>query len=141
MFVCDIILQRTGRDRKVEGGSDIFATLDADAPTHQLDQFFTDRQPQSRTPIFAIQGWVKLREGGKQLMLLFSRDANSRIPYLKSKRDFLGPGPAQSLDTHRNAAYMREFDGIADEINKHLPQPQSVADDHIGNRGAVEAAG
>ena len=50
-------------------------------------------------------------------MLLFGRDANSRILYLESKRDFLGPGPAQSLDTHCDAALMREFDGIADEIN------------------------
>lgn len=74
-------------------------------------------------------------------MLLFSRDANSRIPYLKSKREFLGARPGQSLDTHHDAALMCEFDGIADEINKHLPQPQGIADDHIGYRGAVDAAG
>lgn len=43
----------------------MFTTLNADDPSHQLDEFFTDRKPQSRTAVFAIQGGVKLRERGE----------------------------------------------------------------------------
>jgi hypothetical protein len=38
-------------------------------------------------------------------------------------------------DPHENLSAGREFDGIADEVDEHLPQTRRVAEDAVGNAG------
>ena len=54
------------------------------------------------------------------------------------KADFSGPDAG--LDDQRNAAGRSELDGIAGEVEQHLPQPRSVAD-HVHRQPFVDIGG
>ena len=68
--------------------------------------------------------------------LRIGRDADAGIAQLKA--DFIGPDAG--LDHQSNAAGRGELDGVAGEIEQHLPQPCRVAD-HFQRQAFVDIGG
>ena len=94
-------------------------TLDMDAATHLLDQFFANRQTQATTAIFARCGAVCLRKGIEYLLLSVGGDADAGV----FNREQQGCRPAiviLDINVEGDCSLAGEFDAIIDQIIQHL---------------------
>ncbi len=121
------------RDRHFESRTGARLALQRDAAAHALDDAVADAQAQTRSAIAAGDAVVGLLEFAENLLLRFGRDADAGVAHQKA--DFAGP--ATRLDDQRDAAGRGELDGVAGEIEQHLPQPCRVAD-HLHRQPLVD---
>src|SRR4029077_1372272 len=72
---------------------------------------------------------VRLGELLKEPFAHFLRDTGTGVLHFKAQARLTGLRIFDSLngDLHRDAALVRELDGIAEEIEQDLPQPRRVA--------------
>ena len=117
--------------------------LDPDPAAHQLDQLAGDGQAQPGAAVLARRRAVRLGERledrlaacpagcrcrcrGPRSAGAASRDRNrSRTSSARPLHDRTTTSPA-----------LGELDGVADQVDQHLPQPARVADQAVGHVGA-----
>ena len=114
-----------------EGGAVSRIAPGSDHAAHQLDKLLADREPEAGPAISPGGGGIGLRKLGEQLRLRLRRDADAGIGDL----DSTGAGLTLShLD--QDVTVVRELDGVAHEVDEHLPEARAVADP-FGWCGAV----
>jgi len=99
---------------------------DENIATHAPGQMAGDGQTQARAAKMAGRGGVGLAEGRENPGDLFSGHADAGIAYMDRKPH----GPVDrggARDTQGDRAGIREFDGIADQIDEHLAQAGGIA--------------
>ena len=123
----------------MERGSAAHFALDPNSPAHDLDQPGRDRQPQTGAAESARGGSVGLGEGLEHFRLLLARDSHARI----GDRDAevcvtvgrRGSRFRLGRHFHDDFAPLGELDGVANEVDDHLPEPAWIADQPVGNLG------
>ena len=100
--------------------------LDPDLPAHQLHEPLADGQAQSGAAKTAADARVGLGEGGKQPLQRRGRDTDAGIPDLEAQSHGRLVGLAL-LDQQRHLPLFGELDGIADQVEQYLFQPQPIA--------------
>jgi hypothetical protein len=127
-----------GRDRQWECEPERAAAPDravgTDFSTHRLDDPFRDREPEPGAAEAPRDRTVCLAELPEEPGACLLRDADARVDDREPHPDrvawHLRPG-----DLHAHGASVRELDGVADEVQQHLPQPPGVAPErprHVG---------
>src|SRR5262249_28056235 len=121
--------------------------LDPNTAAHQFHQTTRDGEAQARAPVFPRHRTVGLYERGKNGLLLIGRNADSRVADCKVESTERGARSAGSipflarpsalcalaLPRHHDFPPFGELDGIAHEVDNHLPQPPWIADNIIRN--------
>ena len=95
-----------------------------DASVHALDDALGDRQPQAGAAELARGGAVGLLEIEEDALLIFRREADAGVAHQEADFALV----RARLDDHRDAAGLRELDGVAGEVEQHLAQARGVAD-------------
>src|SRR5208283_3630881 len=122
---------------KEERASAANRALYPDPAPHQFDKLPGNRQTQSRATVLARGGAVFLRETLKNSIHLALGNPDAGV----------GNGEAEAtwpavfrigLDTYLDPAMFGELDGVAEQIDDHLPQSVWVADEE--NRNAARNA-
>src|SRR5205823_5216939 len=106
--------------------------LGPDFSIHQCDNTRTDGQSQAGAAKLAGGGIVGLLEGSKDGLQLVRRYADARVTHRKLQtgcRSNLGI----TIYENNNLAALRKFDGVADQIGKHLLQSARVAHQEFGH--------
>ncbi len=101
---------------------------------HQLDKAQRDGKPETGTAVASRGRAVGLCERVENMSLLLGRDADSRIGHDKVQRHDSGAGRLD-VDAELDFAAARELDGIADDVQEHLPEPSFVAEQGLGHIG------
>ena len=99
-------------------------TLQRDAAAHAPDDTFADAEAEAGAAVVARDPVVGLLELAEDPRLRFGRDADAGVA--DQKGNLVRHG--SRLDDQRHAAGGGELDGIAGQIEQHLPQPCGVAD-------------
>jgi hypothetical protein len=100
--------------------------LDADLAAHQFDQPLADRQPESGAAVFSRHAVVGLLEGLEQSRLRLGVDADAGVADFEAHLHRIG-GFADQAGAQGDAALPGELDGIADQVEQDLAQPQRIA--------------
>ena len=99
--------------------------LQRDAAAHALDDAVGDAQAQARCRHSCGRCVSSACSNSRKIRSLrLGRDADAGVAHQEA--DFIGPDAG--LDDQRDAAGRGELDGVAGEIEQHLPQPRRVAD-------------
>ena len=112
------------RNRHLEGRAGAELALQRDAAAHALDDPLGDAQAEPRAAIAPRDALVGLLELAEDPRLRFRRDADAGVAHQKADL----ARPDAGLDDQRHAAGRGELDGVAGQIEQHLPQPRGVAD-------------
>ncbi len=118
-------------DSEVEGAALTLFAFHPDAPPHQPDKLGRDGQTQARAAVFARGGAVRLGKRLEDGFLPVPGDADAGVDDGKMQMHLvirLHP----CLDPQHHLALFREFDGVADQIDDHLPQTPQIADKRVG---------
>ena len=109
----------------------IWPVFSTDAPAHQGDQAFADRQTQTGAAVFARNRGIDLGERGKQAGDAVRRNADAGIthPKLNPRRPGCGLGFEQ-MAAHHDFALGGELDGVADQIGEYLADSRHVPAHH-----------
>ena len=100
-----------------EGRTTSGLRADPDLPAHELDEAFADRKAEARAAVAPGNGGVGLREPPKEKREFVRRDADSRIGDFDAKsRPLEVVGGA-----HDDAAPLREFDRVGNQVEEDLP--------------------
>ena len=99
----------------------------ADASAHQLDELLADRQPESAAAEPPCDGTVHLHEGFKNRREPVRGYADAGIGNGDAHRAGFFCRQVQSHPDHDLALHSK-LERIAQEIEDHLPQPRTVAD-------------
>ena len=131
--------------REGEGAAPARLALHRDRPAHQGHQAGGDRQSQAGAAVLARRRGVLLLKGAEDLILLVRWDANAGVRHFKAQlncRLRLGVRwrQAASGNAYDDLALLGELDGVAHQIEQHLPQPARVADQGVGHVG-LDVAG
>ena len=110
-----------------------------DAPTHQLDEFRRDGQPETGTAVMLTVVAADLRKDTEHVLLLVVRDTDPRVDHITTQ-PHPGIGSLLDRDLVRDAALLRELHGVAQQVDHHLTQAQRVSDQPSRYVGC-EAAG
>ena len=99
-------------DVEPEGTANARFAFHADLPAHHFDQLLADRQPQTRTAVFARGGTIRLGEAFENGGLPFVGNADAGILHRKVDLDtFIRLFDRFGADD--DLALVGEFDGIA----------------------------
>ena len=127
--------QRSGRLGRVrareghlepEGAALAGLALGADRPVHQLHQALADGQTQPGTAVVSADTGIGLSEGGEQRGQDLGCDADPGIAH-REAQPYGGLARRAPLHAHDDLTPAGELDGIADQIEQHLLQPQGIA--------------
>ena len=127
---------RGERHRHLEGRTGAGLAFQRDAATHPLDDTLADAEPQSGAAIVPGDAVVGLLELAENPLLRLGRNADTGIAHQEA--DLIGPDTR--LDNQRDATGRGEFDGVARQVEQHLPQPRRVSD-HFGRQPLVDIGG
>src|SRR5216684_493498 len=108
--------------------------LQADGSTHQLDQSFANREPQTRSPVFAGSRLVPLGESLKEAILRRFHHPDSGVLDGKQDRrriDVCGLGYC----AEDNGPLFGELDRITDQVEKNLTDPPGISLHRLRNLG------
>ena len=125
---------------EAEGRAAAGLTGHADIAAHGLEQIFADGQPQARAAKARGDFGVGLLKGHEQPALLLLGHADAVVPHGKTQGDFISRIPQQLYGKADAAPGIGEFDGIAQQIDEHLVEPELVAHDHQSPRIAYVRA-
>src|SRR5215831_15986684 len=116
-------LAKLGARRKLhlEGCALAGRRLDPDSPTVHLDDLLCNGEPEARAALGLGKGTVDLVELLKDARLLRFRDARPRIHHAHGK------AAIHSSCRHPHFASIREFNGVANEVEEHLGEALLVA--------------
>ena len=106
-----------------------------DPAAHHLDQMRRDRQPQSGAAVAAGRRRVGLHERPEDLPLLVLRDADAGVGDGEAQRRLHRRSCARLATFDDDFARVGELDGVADQVDEHLPEPPDVADQVVGHIG------
>ena len=104
--------------------------LDPQLPAHQLDQLHRDVESEPGAAIPPRRRCVRLTERFENLLLLFDRNSNPGIRHDKVQVHLrilsLFDG-----DDNDDFAFLRELQGVPDEVNDDLSKPSGIAHERI----------
>ena len=69
----------------------------------------------------------------RKILLLVGRDADAGVAHREAQAHLLQRGFAGDFHAHDHLALFGELDGVADQVEQHLPQPAGVADQGVGH--------
>ena len=110
-----------------EGAALVRDALRAQTATHEVNQAFTDRQPQAGAAEAAGDAIIGLREGDEEAVQGLGLDADARVRDLEPQADIVA-GLVQDADAQADPTLVGELDGVAHQIDQNLFQTQAVAD-------------
>ncbi len=108
---------------------------------HQPRQPPADRQSQAGPAIVSRRGVIRLDKGFEQPRLLRWRQADALIFHLKPQQHAIARFRVEA-GADRDRAAFGKFDGVSDEVQQNLPQPQQIAAQprrHVGIDGLDQA--
>ena len=108
-------------DSEPESGSLAGHAVDADVASHQEGELFHNREAKPCAAEFPCGGVIGLRECLKQSSLRRFRNADSRIAEAEFERQ-VRRGMGDELERDGHVAGLGELNGVADEIQKDLPE-------------------
>ena len=130
------------RHAEIETAAVADFAFDPEASAHHHGELIRDRQAQTRATVEPGDGGVGLGEGLKNGTLLLLRDAYARVSdgeeqlsNVRGRRRCctVRPPALRVVHAHRDIAVLREFDGVADQIDQHLTQADHVASQGVGH--------
>ena len=124
---------------KPESGALPWFALHAQGAAHQFHELLGDGQPQTRTPIFAGHGPVRLGEGLEDPGLDLRGNADAGIADLKAQPHRLFLPLLQELDVHHYLPLVRELNGIVQEVGENLTEAPGIAQQGRGGLGGQPA--
>ncbi len=98
----------------------------ADVAAHQLDQLARDGQPEPGAAVFARHGAVGLLEGFEDARQRGGGNADAAVDHGEAQQH-PAAAVAGAADRQVDHAVIGELDGVADQIDEHLPQPPRIA--------------
>ncbi len=101
-------------------------TRHADLAAHDPDDFLRDGEPETRPAVPARRRPVGLLEGLKNLLLPFPGDADPRVADGKSEDRIVAP-VAHEFARDGHPPFGSELEGVADQVDEHLPQANGIA--------------
>ena len=128
------------RMREAERATSAQFAFDRHSAAQHFGQSLADRQPEARAAIFAGHRGIGLVERLEDPLDLCRSHADARIDDVDLKRSSrisptpVAVRPAKEANDQPHAAYGGELDGVADQIDQHLPQAEWIAFDPFGNR-------
>ncbi len=96
------------------------------AVAHLLHHLAADGQPQSRAPVFSGNAAVPLGEGLEDALLPVPGDANAGVLH-GELQDTLPLPLHEAPDAQGHGSFLREFEGIVEEVREYLLQPQGIS--------------
>src|SRR5438067_168119 len=107
--------------REIKGGTVAGFALHPYASAHKPDNVGADRQAKSSASVFARIGSVRLNERLENQLLFFMRNAYASITNREFQLELVA---IQSFRFNLQGYFTfgREFDGVAEQIDKHLLQ-------------------
>jgi hypothetical protein len=100
--------------------------LDADLSAHESHQLTADSEPKPGAAEAPGGGAVGLAERLEQRPLRLGREADAGVRHLEADLD-MGRVLARLLRPEHHLAALGELDGVAGEVEEHLPQPPRIA--------------
>src|SRR5471032_1184365 len=151
------VVRLGGRHRRAaygehEAGAEAGRAADADVAAQQADQLLADRQAKTGAAVAPRGRWFRLRERDEQLPLRRFADADAGVAHREAQAvarggavlviRMLTSGGRQfgRLDMQRHFAALGELDGVAEQVDQNLPQPQRVAADALGRARRQQVA-
>ena len=114
-----------------EGGAACRVAAGRDVAIHHFGQMLADRQAEAGAAEFAADRGVGLREGFEQMLKIGFVQADPGVAHGDLQADPLRlPGVHTDIDA--DAAAGGEFDGITEQVEQDLFEPQGIAEQHIG---------
>ena len=114
-------------DGDAERGALTWTACNLDAAAHPVDDPPRDGETEPGAGKSAIGAAIGLLEFVEDARLLAFRNADAGVAHRQH-----GLARARAgLDHDTDAAGFRELDGVAGEIEQHLPQPRGIADDAL----------
>ena len=104
----------------------------ADASPHQLAELLADGQPQPRASILAGKRGVCLIEGLEEVRDLLRTHADAGVRDRELQARMRSGRYLLRCHLHQDRALVGELDGIVDQIDEDLAQPQGIADEEAG---------
>src|SRR6516164_5884925 len=116
---------------EVESAPLAYFALEPNPSAHSFHQARGDGQPQARAAVRAPGRAIGLHKGIENVFVLFRCDTNTGVGDGKMEEDFFACACFHfNLDHHFAAP--GELDGVADQVDDHLPQAIRVADNAVG---------
>ena len=111
--------------------------MQAHAATHQLDQMVADGEAQSGTAKALGDGTICLGKGFEHRSLLFFRNADAAVTYQKTHVFTRGSifSMGFAFDFQADLTLRGEFQGIAEQVEQHLPDSHRVGHDPVRQVG------
>ncbi len=97
--------------------------LDPDSSSQEADQLSGDGQAQAGSAVKLSFDVLKFPETFEDGILQFPGYANARI--LHVKENFF---PVRAVKSHFHEAFIRKFDGIVNQVDQDLAQPEFIRD-------------
>ncbi len=91
------------------------------------NQYTTNRQAEPAAPVTPADGTVGLDKRREDRRLFVRGKADPRIVDPETKANSIA-GPLQYLHLHGYPAMLGEFNCVAAQVDKHLPQPERKGD-------------
>src|ERR1700683_3641986 len=105
-------------------------------PAHAAGEVTADRETETNAALAARQAWVYLDKWLEDVVQLLRRNADTGIPHLDVDRAFI------RLTVNRDAPpTVREFEGIAHEIEQNLTKPFGIGVDRKAGATGFESKG
>ena len=123
------------RDGEVERAAAAQLAAHRQAAAHRANQVRGDRQPQAGAAVPARRRGVDLREGGEDSLLV--RRRRCRCPCRSPRTAARLPRASAMSERRRRSAHaagLRELHRVGEQVDQHLPQPQRIAQQRVGNR-------
>ena len=121
-------LRRRQRQHHMKRRALALAALRPNAAVHQLHQILGNRQPQTRPAKPPRRRGIHLHERLEQPLQRRPRNANPRVPHREMHLAQVLRPRLRHPRRHHNFAARGELDRVAEQIQKHLPQPREIAD-------------
>ena len=111
--------------------ADIALGMHGDASAHHIDQLLADGEAEAGATIAPCDRSIFLQKRGEDRVEPILVDTDAAID--DGDQQALAVGGVLDPRFHVDAAAFGELDGVADQVQHHLPQPQPVELDHGGD--------
>src|SRR5260221_4049519 len=117
----------------MECGASLQPAVQPHAPSHEIYQALSNGKAKTCSPVVSRGGSIGLRECFKHEFLFVFRNADACVR--NREMQFVSRRSRTARDLEYDLALLSEFHSIAQQIEKHLPQPYWITNDELRDIG------